>query len=139
MSWRDALLLVCLLAVAACDPGAPESESESGSGSGSEFQQVVVPLLNRHCVMCHMADGAQGDFSLHPHPHASLVGAPSTQSELMLVVAGDVEGSYLYHKLVGSHLSVGGTGASMPYQRELLDEADIDVIAQWIAQGAGNK
>ncbi len=120
------LLAGVLLMLAGCESSQP----------GPGFEQLVVPILNRHCVMCHMLDGAQGELSLHPQPYAAIVGKASVQSDLLLVTPGDVEGSYLYHKLVGSHLQVGGEGASMPYQRDLLETKDIDVIKQWITQGA---
>ena len=107
------------------------------SRPGSEFKQAIVPILDRHCVMCHMQGGAQGELSLYPQPHAALVGVASTQSELLLVKPGDVQGSYLYHKLLGSHISVGGEGDSMPYQRALLETEDLKAIEQWINNGAG--
>jgi hypothetical protein len=133
MRRADALLVVLLLGLAGCD------SSTTGAAPGPSFSQDIVPIFNRHCVMCHMVDGAQGEFSLHPQPHAALVGVSSSQSELLLVKAGDVEASYLYHKLVGSHLDVGGEGDSMPYQRALLDTSDLATIEQWIARGAGDQ
>ena len=106
--------------------------------TGPSFSQDIVPLMNRHCVMCHMAEGAQGDFSLHPDPYRTMVGVRATQNDQMLVAAGDVAASYLYHKIAGSHLSVGGEGYSMPYERALLSDSDIELVAQWIALGANN-
>ena len=64
------------------------------------------------------------------------MGVASSQSDLLLVAPGDVEASYLQHKLLGSHLSVGGEGDTMPYQRDLLVAEDIQAFEQWIAQGA---
>ncbi len=129
MNKRELLLAGLLLVLAACESSPPEPG----------FGQLIVPILNRHCVMCHMEGGAQGELSLHPQPYAALVGRASTQSDLLLVAPGDVEASYLYHKLVGSQLRVGGEGASMPYQRELLTAADIATIRQWIESGAPDK
>jgi hypothetical protein len=126
MNSRELLLAGALLVMAGCESSPP----------GPGFEQLVLPNLKRHCVMFHNADGAQGELSLYPQTKHSQVGRASTQSELLLVAPGDVEGSYLFHKLVGSHLRVGGEGASMPYQRALLQKQDIDVIEQWIAQGA---
>jgi len=83
-----------------------------------------------------MTGDTQGDFSLHPEPYLSLVSAPSSQSQLVLVQPGSVESSYLYHKLVDTQLAVGGEGAGMPYQRDGLAPADIDIIHRWIMQGA---
>ena len=123
-------LLALLLLVAGCEPGAPRTDPE--------FEQVIVPILNRHCVMCHMDEGAQGDFSLHPQPYAALVGMSSSQADMPMVTPGDVQASYFYHKLIGSHLDVGGEGESMPYQRDLLAVEELNTIEQWIAQGANN-
>jgi mono/diheme cytochrome c family protein len=126
VSGRYALLATLLFGLAACEVSQP----------GPGFEQVIVPILDRHCVMCHMSEGAQGELSLYPQPHAALVGVASSQSDLLLVTPGDVEASYLYHKLLGSHLGAGGEGESMPYQRDLLEAEDIKAIEQWIAQGA---
>jgi mono/diheme cytochrome c family protein len=129
MKRRDVSAIVLAMTLVACD----------SPPAGPSFTRDIVPLLNRHCVMCHMADGAQGELSLHPQSHLALVGVASSQSDMLLVKPGDVEASYLYHKLRGSHLSVGGEGDSMPYQRDLLDSKDISLLEQWIAQGANNR
>ena len=126
MNGAYAPFMMLMFGLAGCEVSQP----------GPGFEQVIVPLLDRHCVMCHMSEGAQGQLSLYPQPHAELVGVASSQSELLLVAPGDIEASYLYHKLVGSHLSVGGEGDSMPYQRALLETEDIKAFEQWIAQGA---
>jgi hypothetical protein len=83
-----------------------------------------------------MSEGAQGELSLHPQPYTALVGAKSSQSDLPLVTPGDVDASYLYHKLLGTHLAVGGEGESMPYQRDLLVREELSIIEQWISRGA---
>jgi mono/diheme cytochrome c family protein len=104
----------------------------------TSFGQHVLPLLNSHCVMCHMPGAAQAELSLYPDPWAALVDQPSTQSPLLRVKPGDPEGSYLYRKLAGTHLEAGGSGEHMPFQRELLEPADLAIFRDWIAQGAGN-
>ena len=120
------VLSVPLLVLAACSK-APGEVS---------FDLEVLPILKRNCVICHMTGDTQGDFSLHPEPYLSLVSAPSSQSQLVLVHPGSVENSYLYHKLVDTQLAVGGEGAGMPYQRDGLAPVDIDIIHRWIMQGA---
>ncbi|MFL3656375.1 MAG: hypothetical protein ACJ04P_14980, partial [Halioglobus sp.] len=106
---KDALMLL-LVFLSACE----------SSPSDKAFEQTVEPILTQHCVMCHMAGGAQGELNLFPEPYANLVEVISSQSKLLLVDPGNVEASYLFHKLVGSHLKVGGEGVSMPYQRDSL-------------------
>ncbi len=83
-----------------------------------------------------MDEGAQGNLSLYPEPYRSLVDVKSSQSKLLLVKPGDPESSYLYHKLAGTHLEAGGSGHSMPYQRDLLPTKEMDTIEQWIADDA---
>ena len=109
---------------------------ESQSTTGVSFDREVLPILKRHCVICHMAGDTQGNFGLHPEPYLSLVSAPSGQSQLKVVEPGSLEDSYLYHKLMGTQASVGGEGTHMPYQRELLTKTDIDIISRWIIEGA---
>ena len=83
-----------------------------------------------------MGDGAQGEFSFYPSPYQSMVGVKSVQSPLALIEAGSSEASYLYRKMVGSHQTANGSGASMPYQRELLGESELVMVRQWIDEGA---
>ena len=72
----------------------------------------------------------------------SLVDVPSGQATNMnLVEPGSAENSYLWHKLNGTHESVGGFGCAMP--RTLgCDEAgkisaeDLATIESWINDGA---
>ena len=121
-------MVACLLAGACAGVQAAETS----------FSQHVLPLLNSHCVMCHMPGAAQAGLSLYPDAWAALVNQPATQSALPRVKPGDPEGSYLYRKLAGTHLESGGSGEHMPFQRERLDPADLAVFRDWIAQGARN-
>ena len=108
----------------------------TNESEGVSFNQQVLPVLKRHCVVCHMTSDTQGGLGLYPEHHPSLVSAPSNQSKLMLVEPGSIENSYLYHKLMNTQLSAGGEGASMPYQRDALSPADIETIRLWIQEGA---
>lgn len=124
------VFLVPGLLIVSCG-GQPEPE-------GTSFAKQVLPLLNRHCAICHLSDDAQGGFSLYPRPYESLVAVKSTQSPLALVEPGSPRASYVYHKLMGSQETVNGSGVSMPYQRDPLHEAELSVIRQWIDEGANN-
>ena len=105
-------------------------------GAEVSFSGQVLPLLNSHCVMCHLPGAAQAGLSLYPDARAALLGRPSTQSAMLLVKPGDAEASYLFRKLAGTHLDAGGTGAVMPFQREPLSPGDLAVFRDWIAAGA---
>jgi hypothetical protein len=63
----------------------------------------------------------------------ALVGVASVeQSSLQRVEAGDPDNSYLVQKLEGT----AAAGARMPLGGAPLDQATIDAIRQWIADGA---
>jgi len=124
--WRSGLRLTVLMLMGGCQP-AVELTS---------FDQEVMPLFNRHCAVCHMGDGAQGEFSFYPLPYQSMVGVKSVQSPLALIEAGSAEASYVYHKMMGTQQAVNGSGAGMPYQRELLGETELAMVRQWIDEGA---
>ncbi len=106
------------------------------------FKQQVMPILSRHCLICHMQGDSQGGFTLYPDPYHNMVGVASSQSDLLRVAPASSEGSYLYHKLMGTQQALGSAntaarrGVRMPYQREALAANDIAIIRRWIEQGA---
>jgi len=122
--------LLAGLAPALCAPGLHAADTS--------FGQQVLPLLNSHCVICHMPGAAQAELSLYPDAWAALVNQRSTQSALPRVKPGDPDGSYLYRKLAGTHLEAGGSGERMPFQRDQLAPDDLALIRDWIAAGAPN-
>jgi len=92
-------------------------------------------------VVCHQGQGAgQSGLSLEPRvSYGNLVGVPSTENaKQMRVKAGVPEQSYIIAKLTGTQVAAGGLGAQMPYQAAPLSQSHIDVISQWISQGALN-
>lgn len=110
------------------------------SGAGATaigFQQDVLPILNKHCVMCHLPGAAQGGLELYPDPWSSTVGVASGQTSLPLVEPGSPEQSYLFIKLLGTQSAVGGSGEQMPFPLP-LEAGQIDLIRAWIEQGAPN-
>jgi hypothetical protein len=124
-----------------------ESSSEGGETSVEETGVLVVdyegdvqPIWNGNCL-CHMqnASGMMQAPLLTLNAGLSydeLVGAASEQLPGMdRVTPGEPEESYLWHKLQGTHLDVGGMGDSMP-QVGQLDAEDLAVIEAWIAAGA---
>jgi hypothetical protein len=66
---------------------------------------------------------------------ANIVDAPSNGSPLDHIEPGDHMSSYIWHKVNGTHLDVGGGGGKMPQGGELPQD-QIDTIAQWIDEGA---
>lgn len=120
-----ARLLTLLLATVSC----------AAADEVVSFNKDVAPVLNHHCVMCHMVGTELGGLSLYPDPRANLVGMQSTQTGLNLVEAGKPQQSYLLLKMLGQHTSVGGTGLAMPWQYA-LPPGEVELVRLWIAQGA---
>ena len=93
----------------------------------------VVALLQRQCARCHRGPAAQGGLDFGDDPRAALVGVASHQwPEVLLVQAGDPDGSLLYAKLVGPPV---GQGSTMPLG-SALPAADVDTVRAWIDDGA---
>lgn len=105
------------------------------AGEPVSFERDVLPLLKRHCVMCHLPGAALGSLSLYPDAWSAIVGVPSTQTALKLVEPGFPGKSYLYLKMTALHVAVGGSGEQMPLQY-LLDAPALAVTGAWIEQGA---
>ena len=139
------LVLVLALGVAACSedsPPAPTTPTPTTPAPTEPDPDTLMPTLSSiqslvftpQCVMCHGDDVAEAGLNLEDGTSfASLVNVPSTQVALDLVEPNDAENSYLIHKLDGRD---GIVGDRMPYDAEFLSEADIEVIKQWINDGA---
>jgi hypothetical protein len=126
-------LLLGLSALAQSCAGEPAEEERS-------FARDVAPMLERHCTgRCHVPEDSDSGFLPlgQQEAYEQLVSVPSQQAPVLLRVdPGNLEGSYLWHKLKGTHLEVGGEGEQMPYAAEPLAAGELDVLAAWIRQGA---
>jgi hypothetical protein len=105
-------------------------------GGDVSFQNDIAPVLTERCVMCHMDGADQAKLSLYPDPWPHLVGAASSEAPQKRVEPGKPDDSYLYRKLMGTHLEAGGSGVRMPFQADPLDPAFLELLKQWIEQGA---
>jgi hypothetical protein len=130
---RAALAATCTLAACAAETGAtPETDPDAVS-----FAATVQPLVNQACN-CHQSTPVlMAPFSLKPgEAHANMVERPSMQLPSMLLVKpGALNESYLWHKINGTQLEVGGVGMIMPYTVPLV-AAELAVFERWIAAGA---
>lgn len=121
-------------AIAGDSPAAISEEETTVS-----FSSDIRPLLRQRCAVCHVTGQEPGLMSLVPaNAYDALVDQDSVQSELKRVAPGNPEQSYLYHKLVGSHLEAGGEGLQMPFAAPPLNDKQIDLVRRWILEGALN-
>jgi hypothetical protein len=143
MSDRN-IVAVCLatLSCAAC-AGNGEGLDEDGRPLGAdpgpaplvpEFQSIQDNVFTPVCTACHAGAAAPLGLRLEAGvSYAMLVNAPSVEVPgLLRVSPGDPDGSYLIHKLEGS----AAVGERMPLNAPPLPDATIQVIRQWITDGA---
>jgi mono/diheme cytochrome c family protein len=93
-----------------------------------DFEQQIQPIFAEHCIKCHGEKRAQAKLRLDNAAgiEAKLAGDPE------LLVAGKPEESELYERLV----LPADSKKRMPKGAEPLAQSQIDLIAEWIKQGA---
>ena len=107
---------------------------------GPTLDEIQSNVFTPTCSVSGCHSGPMGntlpngmDLTSADASFANLVGVPSIQvPELSRVEAGDPDNSYLIQKLEGT----ASEGAQMPFGGPPLDQAVIDDIRQWIADGA---
>jgi len=126
---------VCLLPVLGLG-GCGSGDGPILPGGGplqANFDSIQANIFTPLCTGCHV--GATAPLGLRldaANSYALLVGRASVQSGLLRVNPGDPDASYLIRKLEGS----AATGGQMPLDAPPLPQADIDIVRQWIADGA---
>jgi hypothetical protein len=93
----------------------------------------IQTLFTSRCAPCHIANASAG-MSLANDFTTSTVGVASYQvPSLKRIEKGDRNKSYLFHKLRGTHLTVGGSGVRMPKSGPpYLSEVEIERIGLYI-------
>ncbi len=128
-------------AVASCGGGggganpAPNPNPNPGGATlQASFTSIQDNVFTPICTACHAGAGAPAGLRLDSaNSYALLVGVASQEAPaFQRVAAGDPNNSYLIKKLEGT-ASVGGR---MPLGGTALTQADINVIRQWITDGA---
>ena len=116
--------------------GRPDDGNGSGSGSTltPDLQSIQEHVFTPICSVCHAGAAAPLGFRLDAgSAFAMLVNAPSVEvPSLRRVSPGNPDASYLIQKLEG-HAAVGG---QMPLGQAPLPQATINIIRQWISNGA---
>jgi hypothetical protein len=98
------------------------------------FASIQDNIFTPICTACHVGASAPQGLRLDDaNSYALLVGVASAEAPSVLRVApGDPDNSYLIQKLEGT----AAVGERMPLGGTPLPQADIDVIRQWIIDGA---
>jgi methionine-rich copper-binding protein CopC len=136
-----ALAAVLLAACAGNGEGLNANGQPIGSGSNpgepltADFKSIQDNVFTPICVRCHSGASAPEGLQLDAaHSYALLVGVSSTEVPgLERVKSGEPDGSYIVLKLEGAP---GIVGVQMPFGGPYLPQSTINVIRQWITNGA---
>lgn len=113
--------------------GDPDNRRRSECQDGGMEQGCIV------CITCHYEGSPTPPDLTHPFdPISGVVNVKSVfRADLDVVEPGDPDQSFLMRKLdaLGPSSEVG---APMPYGYRPLAEHEVEVLRQWIAQGAPN-
>ena len=132
---RQALPLLTILGIAGCggDSGDPTAPDDPDAPT---LSSIETDIFEPFCAVHHGPSAAAADLDLSVgRSFANLVNVRSTQVDLNLVTPGDVNASYLVHKVEGR---AGIVGRQMPIGARPLMNEEIEAIRQWIAAGARN-
>lgn len=116
------------------DPnGRPESNSTSVA-LVAEYNSIQQNVFTPVCTVCHAGASAPLGLRLdEANSYAALVNVSSVQNSSMLRVnPSNPDTSYLIQKLQGT----ASVGSQMPLGGPALPQSTIDVIRQWITDGA---
>ena len=92
-----------------------------------DYQSDIQPIFNNNCIFCHQ-NGGSATLNLATYS-GTMTGGWSGPA----IIAGDHQNSLLYQRII----QPTGTDGSMP-PNVPLSQSQIDLIAQWIDEGAGN-
>jgi hypothetical protein len=97
----------------------PSPNPSSGSGATATFSEVNTQIFQPLCVQCHGSGGNSPDLSSYS----------AFATNTTFVVPGDPATSLVYEMV---------QSGSMPQGGPTLSTADLDLINEWITQGALN-
>jgi len=92
-----------------------------------DFNAQIKPILNKNCIACHGGVKRNGGFSLLFRQDA----LDTTESGKLAIVPGHPDKSEMIRRLKASDPE-----ERMPYKEDPLSPEEIELLAEWIRQGA---
>lgn len=134
------LLLMCAL-VSACQPGSGEfsgshpDNDQPTNPDGNLLARIQQEIFSPICSQCHIGNNAPAGLRLENSDvaHQNLINVAAVgNSDFIRVVPNEPDSSYLLLKLLGDPRA----GQRMPLGQPALQQAQIDLVRDWIQQGA---
>ncbi|MDZ7647678.1 MAG: DUF1553 domain-containing protein [Cytophagales bacterium] len=92
-----------------------------------DYNTQVKPILNKKCITCHGGVKREAEFSLLFRQEALAV----TESGNKAIIPGDAEHSELIRRI-----NLSDPEERMPYKKEPLTKEEVEILTQWIKEGA---
>ncbi|HXB34648.1 MAG TPA: DUF1553 domain-containing protein [Puia sp.] len=92
-----------------------------------DYNTDVKPIINAKCITCHGGVRAKGGFSLLFREDAFA----KTESGRPAIVPGDPDHSEMIRRITNVDPEV-----RMPYKHEPLTREEIDILREWVTEGA---
>jgi mono/diheme cytochrome c family protein len=125
---RPLALAGFVLALSGSSLAAAEPPVSKEASAEVSYYRQVRPLFQQHCQGCHQPAKAQGGFVMTDYADLLKKGDRDQPG----VVPGKPEESYVVEQIRGKD----GKKPEMPKGKDPLPEHDVNLIVQWIAQGA---
>ena len=127
MAFLLAASTICVCGCGTSDDSTDEMGGvvDGSTGSGTSFQNDILPILTQRCAFsgCHVAGGPLG-VDLRTYESVLQGGQRGA-----IVVAGDAVGSEIVNQISTGRMPLGGPP---------LDAAQVQLITDWINDGAQN-
>jgi hypothetical protein len=92
-----------------------------------DYNTQVKPILNRKCISCHGGVKREAEFSLLFRQEA----LATAESGKKAIIPGDADHSEMILRITSSDPE-----ERMPYKKDPLSEEEIQILRQWINEGA---
>ena len=91
-----------------------------------DYSSQIQPIFNEHCGNCHLGNSS-GGLSLSSYDNLM-----EGSNNGAIVIPGDHASSIIYDRITRDNIDTG----DMPPGNSQLSQTEIDLIAQWIDEGA---
>jgi WD40 repeat protein/mono/diheme cytochrome c family protein len=121
------VLVVLALAVPAARADATKSEPAPAAAPAVSYDKQIRPIFQARCQGCHQPAKPSGGYVMTAFDRLLSGG----KSKVAAVVPSKPDESFLVDQIIPD-----GGKAEMPRNEKPLTEAEIELVKQWIAQGA---